>query len=90
MSYSTVLTTRAAIETKMGVSQFNEVEINGEKASHVMTIRHTTIEFDIRDRVRDVRGNLYRILSIDNKGEWGDFLTLYCALIGDETRAAVA
>ena len=80
MSYSTVLTTRAAIDTKMGVSQFNQVEIKGETASHVMTIRHTTIQIDIRDRVRDVRGNYYKILSVDNQNEWNDVLVLYCPM----------
>lgn len=87
-TYTTVLTTRAAIETKSGVSQFNQVEVNGKKVSHVFTIRFTAVEFDIRDRVKDIKGNLYSILSTDNEGEWDDFIKIYCARVGNETRVA--
>ncbi len=87
-SYATVLTARADVKTKAGSSQFNQVEIDGEKATHVMTIRHTTIAIDARDRVRDVRGNLYKILSIENPEMRDDQLKLYCALTGHETRIA--
>lgn len=86
--YSTVHTCRAHIETKGGVSQWNKVEINGTQVSHVFTIRPTSTRIDIRDRIRDIGGKLYAILSIEDQDEFGDLLKLYCALQGDETRRA--
>lgn len=87
-TYTVVLTTRAEIKTKQGVSEFNRVEINGTRVSHVMTIRATTVAIDIRDRVRDSAGNLYAILSVEDIDQAGDFFKLYCARQGADTRSA--
>lgn len=87
--YATVFTTRAAIKTKAGTTLWNRVEINGQKASHEMTIRWTSIAFDIRDRVRDAAGTLYQILSIDNVDERDDWFRLMCAKLGDDDKPSV-
>lgn len=89
-SYAVVLSPRAAIKTKAGVNEFSRVEINGQKVTHVITIRHTAIAFDIRDRVRDGKGNLYAILAIENIDERDDWLRLHCARQGSSEQAAVA
>jgi hypothetical protein len=87
--YETKHTCRANIKTKGGVSEFSKIEINGTSVSHVLTIRHTNTSIDIRDRVRDMAGNLYSILSIENQGEFNDYLVLYCARQGSEDVRAV-
>ncbi len=87
-TYATVFSTRAKIATKQGASEFNKVEIGGEKASHTITIRYTALAFDARDRVRDGAGNLYKILSVENVNERGGWFNLHCARTGDETRGA--
>lgn len=86
--YTTVHTCRANIKTKGGVSQWNKVEVNGETVSHVFTIRPTSTSIDIRDRVRDMAGNLYAILSIEDTDEFGDQIVIYAARQGAETRRA--
>jgi hypothetical protein len=88
--YTTVLSAKAEIKTKQGTSLYNSVEINGKKVSHVITIRYTSTAFDIRDRVRDGSGNLYAILSIEDVDNYHDWMRLYCALQGAETREAAA
>ncbi|MEQ8823839.1 MAG: head-tail adaptor protein [Filomicrobium sp.] len=87
-TYTTFHTCRANIKTKGGVSEFNKIEVDGTKVSHVVTIRHTKTVFDTRDRLRDASGNLYTILSIENSDEYDDQLVLYCANQGAETRRA--
>lgn len=87
--YAVVHSCRAEIKTKGGVSEFGKIEINGTKVSHVLTIRHTRTEIDVRDRVRDMTGNLYAILAVENVNEIGDFLKIYCARQGHEDIAAV-
>lgn len=87
-SYQPLFTTKAEIKTKQGSSQWNQVEINGQKVSHVLTLRYTSTRFDIRDRVRDGAGNLYSILSVENSDEANDWLKIYCSLAGHESREA--
>lgn len=88
--YTTVFSAKAEIKTKQGTSLYNQVEIDGKKVSHVLTIRYTSTAFDIRDRVRDGSGNLYAILSIEDVDNYHDWMRLYCALQGAETREAAA
>jgi len=87
-TYAVVFAARAEIKTKSGVSEFNRVEINGLRVSHAITIRHTSIAFDIRDRVRDAAGNLYTILAVENVDERDDWLKLHCAGQGSDERAS--
>ena len=87
-NYEPLFRVRAQIKTRAGVSEFNRVEINGTIVTHAVTIRHTTIPFDIRDRVRDGAGNLYSVLSIENVDERNEWQKLYCARQGHEAQAA--
>ncbi|MDX2308078.1 MAG: head-tail adaptor protein [Hyphomicrobium sp.] len=87
-TYQTVLSPRAAIKTRTGVSEWSRVEIAGERATYEMTIRWTPVAFDVRDRVRDAAGNLYRILAVENVDERDDWLKLHCARMGDEDQPA--
>lgn len=64
--YAVVFTTRAEVRSSGGIKEWGEVEIDGKKASHIFTIRFTTIPFDVRDRLRDATGRLYQILTVDN------------------------
>lgn len=64
--YTPILTTRADVKSHGGVNQFAQVEVDGKPVTHTFFIRYTTIPFDARDRLRDVRGKLYRILKVDN------------------------
>lgn len=88
-SYAPVFAVRARIQTKAGASEFSRVEINGTRVTHHITIRHTSIAFDIRDRVRDGSGSLYSILSIENMDEGNRWFRLFCAKQGAETANAV-
>lgn len=85
---TTLLTTRAQIETKGGTTEFNRVVIDGQNVSHVFTIRHTSVALDSRNMIEDAAGNLYRILKVENPNEFNDYLKLYCVRSGEETRKA--
>lgn len=65
-SYSPILTTRAAVKSHGGLSQFAQVSIDDKPVTHTFTIRYTTIPFDIRHRIRTATGKLYRILKVDD------------------------
>lgn len=84
-----LLTTRAKVKTT-GASEWAQVDVDGEKVTHTFTIRYTTIEFDIRDRVRDARGHLWKILKIDEVAMANREYNLLCANLGSETEAANA
>jgi Phage head-tail joining protein len=84
-TYTPIITTRAACDTSKGVTEFNRVNVEGT-ATHVFTIRFTTIPFDIRDRVRDTLGNLYMILSIENVNEARQWFKITCARTGKDDR----
>lgn len=86
-TYSTVLTTRAAVKSA-GSSQWASVDVDGTKVTHTFTIRFTRLSFDKRDRVRDVRGQLYQILTIDNVDLANREYRIQCALTGNESAEA--
>ena len=85
-TYKTVLTTRAKIETK-GARIWQGVVVE-DAPTHVFTMRATTIPFDARDRVRDVKGNLYVIQSIEDVNEYGELTKLNCIERGSEAQEA--
>jgi Phage head-tail joining protein len=87
-TYTPVITVRADCDTSKGVQNFNRVNTD-MAATHVFTIRYTTIPFDIRDRVRDSLGNLYTILSVENVKEGRMWLKIVCALAGKEERRSI-
>lgn len=87
--YTPVLTTRAKAETK-GTSEFNRVVISGKEATHVFTIRFSTIQIDVRDRILDSLGNLYTILKIDVMDEGRRWMRIYTARVGSQDRAVVS
>lgn len=87
--YTPVLTTRAKCTTRGGVSQFNQVVINGAPATHTFTIRHTTIPIDVRDRVQDTQRNLYNILAVEMVDEGRKWIDLHCARVGTLDRQSV-
>lgn len=88
-AYTRVFLTRAEVKST-GTSEWNQVDINGTKVTDTFTIRYTTLAFDIRDRVRDARGNLWQILRIDNVGLGNREMRLMCAFTGHEDAEAAA
>ncbi len=80
-AYTQKFITRAAVKT-MGSSKWADVEIDGTKATHVFTIRYTSIAFDVRDRLRTVDGTLFRILKIENVEFRNRELKITCAEVG--------
>lgn len=90
LAYATVFSVRAAIKTNGGTNEWSRVKVGDLDASHTMTIKHTRVSFDSRDRVRDGSGNLYAILKIENVNEQDNELKIYCARVGDENKAIAA
>lgn len=86
--YTVLFTTRAQVTTKAGKSEFAQVVVDDQKASHIFKIRYTTIQFDVRHRVRDALGGLYKILSIDNENMQNRWLIITATATGDEDREA--
>lgn len=86
--YTVLFTTRAEVRSSGGTKEWGEVEINGQKATHIFTIRYTTIAFDVRERIRDARGKLYQILSVDNVDLGNRELKIMAAYQGAETAPA--
>jgi hypothetical protein len=86
--YVPILTTRASVKSR-GQSEFSRIEVNGMAVTHTFSIRYTSIPFDTRHRLRDVRGNLYKILKIDNVDLGNTEYRIDCALQGsDDLEAA--
>ncbi len=83
--YKPIITTRASVKSKSGVTEFSRVDINGKTVTHVFSIRWTSIPFDVRDRIRDARGQLFQILSVDNVDLANREYVIYCASQGGET-----
>lgn len=83
--YAVVFTTRANVKTMAGKSEFAQVEIKGQRVTHVFSIRYTTLQFDVRDLVRSADGSLYKILSIDDVELHNRELKISCVSQGDET-----
>lgn len=88
--YAVKLTTRAEAKSKQGTNEFAAVDINGKRSTHSFTIRYTTIMIDVRDRVRDARGQLYQILAVENVDLGNRLYRLHCANIGQEDTEATA
>ena len=83
-----LFTTRANVSTRGGVAEFASVDINGRKPSHTFDIRWTPIPFDVRNFVRDARGQLFSILAIENKDLADRTILIHCANSGDENTEA--
>lgn len=88
-TFTPVLTTRAKVDTKQGVSEFNRVTIADKTVTHVFTIRFTTILFDVRDRVRDALGVLYEILSVEHVALGRRWMKIHCVQSGGSDRESV-
>ncbi len=86
--YTDVFTTRAEVTSRSGKSEWAQVDIDGKKASHTFTIRFTTIEFDVRDRVRDATGALFQILSVENVDLRRREMKIHCSSQGSDDVAA--
>tara|TARA_R110000824_G_scaffold95990_11_gene230340 strand:+ start:1439 stop:1807 length:369 start_codon:yes stop_codon:yes gene_type:complete len=89
-TYADVFSVRANIKTNGGVNEWSRVRVGDLDATHTFTIRHTTIAFDARDRVKDGAGNLYKILKIDDVNEQGRELKIQCARAGEQNEAIAA
>ena len=88
-SFRRLFTTRANVQTRGGVAEIAQVTIKGEQVTHTFAIRYTTIAFDAQNYVRDARGQLYRILSVENKNLADRELLIHCASQGaDDVEAA--
>jgi hypothetical protein len=85
--YSRVFHTRAMVKSA-GTSEWGQVDIVGKKPTHTFTIRWTSLAFDVRDRVRDARGQLFQILSIENVDLRNRELRIMTSNQGDESIAA--
>lgn len=79
-----VLTTRAEVKSRTGSNEFARVDVNGVTATHTFTIRYTTIPVDARDYLRDARGQLYKILSVENVDLANRRMRLHCSNQGSE------
>lgn len=82
--YIPVLTTRAEVKSRVGSSEWGQVDIGGKKATHTFTIRFTTVQFDVRDRLRDATGQLWQILSIENADLGRRDMKIHCSNQGFE------
>lgn len=87
-SFSRLFLTRAAVKTRSGSSEFSSIEIKGERVTHTFTIRYVSLPFDVRHWVRDARGQLYKILSVENVDLGNDWLRIHAANSGVETAEA--
>lgn len=83
-SFDVVMTTRAESSTRSGDTEFSSVNVNGVSATDTFTFRWTTIKIDTRDYVRDARGNLYKILSVENVNMQNRVCRLQCSAQGSE------
>jgi hypothetical protein len=88
--YITAFTVRAAIKTNGGVNEWSRVRVGDEDATHTFSIAYTSMEMDVRDRVRDGVGNLYKILKVENVNEQDDELKIHAARIGSENESVAA
>lgn len=90
--YEQFATPFAAIETKgKGVDIFDGIETSGADgipvvASHIITLKYRS-EVTAEDYVR-FGGDNYTILKVENIDERNKYLRLFCALRGDQTKAA--
>lgn len=88
-AYAVILTTRAQVKSRTGATEFSRVDINGKQSTHTFTIRWTSLPFDVRHRVRDARGQLFQILSVENVDLGNEWMRIHCSNQGsDEVEAA--
>jgi head-tail adaptor len=83
-----VLTTRASVQTRSGSNEFARVDVNGVTATHTFTFRYSTIAIDTRDYLRDARGQLFKILSVENVDLQNRLYRLHCSNQGSEDTEA--
>lgn len=87
--YTVLFTTRAETKSRIGTNTFAQVVVGNRIATHSFQIRWTSIAFDTRNRVRDVTGKLWAILSIENVDLGRQWMRLHCAEVGhDDAEAA--
>jgi hypothetical protein len=86
--YTTIFTTKAAVRTMSGTTEWNTIVVDGKQVSHVWTMRFTRIPFDSRDRIRDAEGNLYQVMKVENPNNANRELKIYTAKVGQEGIAA--
>lgn len=86
--FEVVVRTRADVKTMAGRSAFAQVDVGGERVTHIFSIRYTTVPFDVRHIVRDPTGILYRILSVDDRDIANRELKINCVCLGNETQNA--
>jgi len=89
-TYSDVFSVRCHIKTNSGTNEWSRVRVGDLDATHTLTIKHTTIAFDARDRIKDGAGNLYKILKIDDVNEQGREFKIQAAKVGEENEAIAA
>lgn len=82
--YEHKFTTRADPKSHSGVSEFAKVSVKDTAVTHTFAINYTNLKFDIRDRIRDARGNLYQILKVENVDNADIELRIFCAETGDK------
>lgn len=90
ITYADVFSVRAHIKTNGGANEWSRVRVGEIDASHTFTIRHTTVAFDARDRIKDGAGNLYKILTIDDVDEQGREFKIQAARVGEQSEAIAA
>lgn len=83
--FSRVFLAQAAVKTRSGSSEFGQIEIKGERVTHTFTIRYVSIPFDVRNWLRDARGQLYKILAVENVDLANDMIRIHAANSGAET-----
>lgn len=85
--YEVIFTTRADVTTRSGLSEFAQVSVKGQAVSHTFAIRFTSLidQIDTRCFVRGARGDLYRVLSVDNVGLRDREIKIHCSDQGLET-----
>lgn len=84
-SYVQIVETWAKVETKFNARIFDGVAID-DMPSHKFTIRHRD---GITSEDRIVwKGDIYKIIRLDNFEGRDEYLELYCAISGDENKEA--
>ena len=79
--YKDILTTWAKVITRLGVSEYGQVEIGGERVTHKFIIRYTDQDIDVRDVV-EMGADRYGVLGVENLGEQNRYLILNGRLEG--------
>jgi len=75
--YQYVLTCWAKVVTRLGVSEYGQVEIGGRRVTHKFIIRYTDTAFDVRDVV-ELGESRFSILGVENLDEQDRWLIINC------------